>query len=415
MLKWSITEWVGGKMNRIYYTVAIEHFARGNEMLFFPGPRQVGKTTVAEGLLNHYPGSHYLNWDTVETKTLILEGNRTLGETLKLNQLNTDIPLVVFDEIHKYPDWKNFLKGFFDLYKNKAHIGVTGSSKLDVYHQGGDSLMGRYMPYRMHPFSVAEILRTTVPLVEISPPQRIDEAFFEALWTFGGFPAPFLKADARFHQQWTNLRHRQLFREDIKDLTRIQEVGQLEILLLLLKEQVGKLLNRDSLATKLKVANQTIERWLCTLEAFYTIFRIKPWSTNVSRSLIKEPKVYLSDWSNISDVGDRAENFIACHLLKAVHFWTDMGYGEYELYFLRNKEKKEVDFLVVKNQKPWILVEAKYANNQSISEHLYYYQKTLDVPFAFQVIVDMPYVDEDCFAHTGPIKVPARTFLSQLI
>ncbi|MFA6038381.1 MAG: ATP-binding protein [Legionellales bacterium] len=402
-------------MDRIYYNIALEHFGRGNEMLFLPGPRQVGKTTVSEALMAHFPGSHYLSWDTVETKSLILQGNKTLGETLNLNQLTHDKPLVIFDELHKYPDWKNFLKGFFDLYKNKAHIAVTGSSKLDVYQQGGDSLMGRYMPYRMHPLSVAEILRTQLPRQEISPPQAIDESAFNALWKFGGFPAPFLKAQERFHQQWNNLRHRQLFREDIKELTQIQEIAQLEMLFLLLKEQAGQLLNRDTLAKKLRVANQTIARWINTLESFYSVFTIKPWTSNIARSLIKEPKVYLWDWSNISDIGARSENFVACHLLKAIHFWTDMGYGEYELYFVRNKEKKEVDFLVVKQQKPWFLVEVKYANNSSISENLYFYQERLQTPYAFQVIIDMPYVDDDCFIHHTPIKVPARTFLSQLI
>lgn len=402
-------------MKRIYHTLALEHFARGNEMLFLPGPRQVGKTTVAESLMSHYPGSEYLSWDTIETKSLILQGNRTLGESLKLDRLNSRKPLVIFDEIHKYPDWKNFMKGFFDLYKNKAHIAVTGSSKLDVYHKGGDSLMGRYMPYRMHPFSVAEILRTNIPSTELSAPAPINESAFEALWQFGGFPAPFLKADSRFHQQWNNLRHQQLFREDIKDLSQIQEIAQVEMLYLLLKEQAAQLLSRDSLSKKLQVSNQTIGRWIDTLESFYTVFRIKPWSTNIARSLIKEPKLYLWDWSNITDIGARAENFIACHLLKAAHFWTDMGYGNYGLYYLKNKEKKEVDFLVVKNNDPWFLVEVKYANNTSISENLYFYQERLSAPHAFQVIIDMPYVHEDCFIHATPIKVPARTFLSQLI
>lgn len=402
-------------MKRIYHTLALEHLARGNEMLFLPGPRQVGKTTLTEGLMLHYPGSHYLSWDTVETKSLILQGNRTLGESLGLDQLHPQKPLVIFDEVHKYADWKNFIKGFFDLYKNKAHIAVTGSSKLDVFHQSGDSLMGRYMPYRMHPFSVAEILRTGIPMTEISEPSSIDESSFDDLWQYGGFPAPFLKADPRFHQQWNNLRHRQLFREDIKELAQIQEIAQLELLYLLIKEQAGQQLNRDSLSKKLKIANQTVERWINTLEAFYTVFRIKPWSTNVARSLVKEPKIYLWDWSNITDPGARAENFIACHLLKAVHFWTDMGYGEYDLYYLRNKEKKEVDFLVIKNNKPWFLVEVKSSNNSSISENLYFFQEKLSVPHAFQVILDMPYINEDCFSHSKPIKVPAKTFLSQLI
>ena len=139
------------------------------------------------------------------------------------------------------------------------------------------------------------------------------------------------------------------------------------------------------------------------------------WSKNISRSLIKEHKVFLWDWSIIKDNGSRAENFIASHLLKAVHYWTDLGLGEYDLYYIRTREKKEVDFLVSKNDEPWFLVEVKCSNNQSISSNLIEFQKQSGAKHAFQVVLDLPYVDEDCFSVCKPIIVPAKTFLSQLV
>jgi predicted AAA+ superfamily ATPase len=131
--------------------------------------------------------------------------------------------------------------------------------------------------------------------------------------------------------------------------------------------------------------------------------------------LRKEPKWFLRDWSGIENVGNRAETFIACHLLKAVEGWSDMGLGKFELGYLRNKEKREVDFLVARDGKPWFIVEVKQPAD-SISPALRYYQDQVLAPFAFQIVIDADYVDADCFAKPGsPLVVPARTFLSQLL
>ena len=151
------------------------------------------------------------------------------------------------------------------------------------------------------------------------------------------------------------------------------------------------------------------------LESFYFCYSIKPWHKNIRRAIRKMPKIYLWDWSIITNPGRLNENFIASHLLKAVHYWTDSGWGNYDLYYLRDKEKREVDFLIVKNKKPWILVEVKKSIQNSISKNLYYYQNQLNVADAFQVVMDMEYVDVDCFSYRQPIIVSARTFLSQLV
>ncbi|MBU1558571.1 MAG: DUF4143 domain-containing protein, partial [Gammaproteobacteria bacterium] len=156
-------------------------------------------------------------------------------------------------------------------------------------------------------------------------------------------------------------------------------------------------------------------RWIKTLESFYYCFSLHPWTKNITRSLLKEPKIFLWDWSLLSDPGAKMENFVACHLMKATQFWTDQGLGDYKLYFIRDLEKNEVDFLVSKNDQAWFLVEVKASSNGGISKHLYKFQKQTGAPHAFQVVFDLEYVDKDCFSINDPVIVPVRTFLSQLV
>ena len=383
-------------------------------MLFLVGPRQVGKTTLAKQYQKKYEESIYLNWDVVHDRTQILSGQKFIENIFPLNVLREQKPLIIFDEIHKFKDWKNYLKGFYDLYGDHYHILITGSARLDIYQSGGDSLMGRYFQLRIHPFSIGELITSHREAQEIIPPSPISQKTFNQLYQFGGFPNPYLKENLAFSNKWNALRSKQLFYEDIRNVSNIHEIEQLEVLSELLKQQTGQLINRSSLAKKIQVTTQTISRWIQTLERFYFCFSIKPWSKNITRSLIKEPKLYLWDWSQIEDKGARFENFVASHLLKAVHFWNDLGLGIFSLYFLRNKDKKEVDFLISRNNKPWILIEAKF-KDKSLSKSVRYFQEQTKAPKAFQLIKEMNYIDKNCFDFDKLMVVPSSTFLSQLV
>ena len=403
-------------MKRIYYAAIIEHMRENRQMLFLMGPRQVGKTTTCHSLKNEFKYCSYFSWDDLEDREIILAGPKAIAVDAGLESLLDSKPVIVFDEIHKYSGWKDFLKGFYDSYSNLAHILVTGSARLDVYKKGGDSLMGHYFLYRFHPLSVAEIVDPTFPSTELrSNPIAISDTQFDALWEFGGYPDPFLKADKRFFNRWSNLRLQQLFQEDIRDLTRIQELKQLEVLANLLKLQAGRQTSYESLAKKVRVTGHTIRNWTETLRSLYYCFEIRPWSNNIARALIKEPKYYLWDWAQVEDLGARAENFVASHLLKAVHFWTDSGFGRYDLHYIRDKDQREVDFLVTRNEKPWFLVEVKISDNKAVSPALSYFQQATGAKHAFQVVIDLPWVNQNCFKEMRPIIVPARTFLSQLV
>ena len=402
-------------MQRIYLNQVKLELEKHRQMFFISGPRQVGKTTMAKNLCKDTNG-HYLSWDDIEHRELILGGSNKLAEHTGIDQLSDKKTLIIFDELHKFRHWKDFLKGFYDRYEDHTHIIVTGSARLDIFRKGGDSLMGRYFHLKMHPFSLREIVE---PVKDndrlIHPPQNISAAKFDQLYTFGGFPEPFIKADPRFSRRWNALREKQLVHEDIREASNVQELAQLEVLTRLLRTQAGQVTRYSTLAKQIRVSVDTIRRWLDILESFYFCFRVRPWSKNIASSLRKEPKTYLWDWAQIEDTGMRNENFIACHLLKAVHWWNDLGMGEFEMYYLRTKDQKEVDFLITQNCTPWFLVEVKSSEKTSLNKNLSWFQTITGAEHAFQVCLNMPFINRDCFEKNTPIKVPAKTFLSQLV
>ena len=397
---------------RIYDALMAEHLASHRQMAFVSGPRQVGKTTTCR-----LRATAYVNWDSIDDRELILSGPGRLVDALRLDRVSDAVPVVLFDELHKFPRWKQFLKGLFDTHADRVRIAVTGSSRMDVYRRGGDSLMGRYFPYRMHPFSVAEAAACDLPdparIVRL--PEPVGAAEFDALWHHGGYPEPFLKRDARFSRRWQSLRLQQLVREDVPDLTQVQQLDQMEVMARLLMDRSGQQLVYGNLARQVRVSVDTVRRWIAALCDLHLGFLVRPWFNNVSRSLRKEPKWYLRDWASIDDAGQRSETFVACHLLKAVDGWNDLGLGAFQLGYLRDKEKRAVDFVVVRDGSPWFLVDAKHGD-ESMSPSLKRYQERVGAPFAFQVTVDADPVQQDCFARPGPpVIVPARTFLSQLL
>lgn len=407
-------------MKRFYTNILQDELLNQRQMLFVSGPRQVGKTTLARDMVAQQHG-HYYNWDNHQHRQWILDSiqstaSAVLFEQLGVHELRAQRGLVAFDELHKYKDWKNYLKGVFDLYEQQLAILVTGSARMDIFRKGGDSLMGRYFHYRMHPLSLREI---TAPIVDTS--QLLQDPVvplmdgWEQLKRFGGFPEPFVKAETRFYNRWQQLRQQQLIYEDIRDSNTVQDIARLDVLANLLREQSGQVVRYSTLANQLNVSVDTVSRWVTLLESFYFAFRVLPWYQNLATALRKEPKVYLWDWSQLKDQGAKNENLIASHLLKAVHWWSDHGLGDYQLHYLRTKDQKEVDFLISRDNQPWILIEVKTSNTQPLNKNLAWFQEKLEAEYAFQVVMDMPYVDADCFSIRTPVKVPAVNLLMRLV
>lgn len=333
------------------------------KMVFVGGPRQVGKTTFALGLLKNGSEEHpaYLNWDFPETRASLIQGNIPAGEKL-----------LILDEIHKYKDWRNLVKGLYDKYKRKISFLITGSARLDYYRRGGDSLQGRYHFYRLHPITVGELGKH---------PNMGD---VKQLLEFGGFPEPFLKEDKTVWRRWQRERIKRVIYEDLVGLEKVREVSRLELLASTLESKVGSPLSVKSVREDLQVAHETAEKWLQIFENLYICNRIMPFGGKTIRAVKKEKKLYLWDWSLCMNKGARFENFVFSHLLKYCHFIEDTEGYAMEVRFIRDFDKREIDFVVLKDSKPIFAVECKSGDGQ-LSRHIKYFSKRLDIPVFYQV------------------------------
>lgn len=378
-------------------------------MVFIGGPRQVGKTVLSQQIAEqHFAKHEYRNWDILSDQKSIINLS-----------FSPESDLIIFDEVHKYTNWKNHIKGFYDGFKQSYKILVTGSARLDLYRKGGDSMMGRYHYHRLHPITLAEA-DDSAPPFNINEFEKDFKLRFHApqnnllleLMDFGGFPEPFLKKNRRSLKRWQNERKTRLIREDIRDLEKIHEISLFQILVESLGDRVGSLFSLNSLREDIKVSHQTISKWIQILESFYYCFRIYPFASSEIKSLRKEPKLFLWDYSELEDRSVKFENLVASHLLKFVHHLYD-SYGlDSKLMYLRDLQKREVDFVIVVDRKPMIAVEVKM-KSQKISTPLKYFARKLGIPHVYQVVFkdSVDYYDHSSAVHV----ISADKFLTALI
>ena len=353
-----------------------------SKMVFIGGPRQVGKTTLAKSILESYTAGRYLNWDFDDDRQDILQ-----------KKWRTDDHLLVFDELHKYPRWKQWIKGLYDVSHEQHAFLVTGSARLDVYKKGGDSLMGRYHYWRLHPFSLDEY-----------PAEMGATEAYRRLMTVGGFPEPFLSGDEREARRWRRERFDRVLREDIRDLESIRNTSQLGLMLDLLRQRVGGLVVFSNLANDVQISPKTAKAWLEILERMYLVFTLHPYTKSLPRAIQKPPKVYFFDNADvIGDEGARFENLVATSLLKRLHFIEDREGYRYELRYLRDKEGREVDFVILKDGYVEQLIEVKYGD-ENISKSLLYYKQRLQPKQTIQIVANLerPY-DKDGVRVVSPI------------
>ena len=354
------------------------------KMVFLTGPRQVGKTTLAKAL----PGAErgYLSWDIAEDR------ERMLGRQMPA-------PLFwVLDEVHKYRQWRNWLKGLWDGRRKGQRVLVTGSARLDYYRYSGDSLQGRYHLLRLHPLSCAEL--------GIS-----DVAGLHQLATLGGFPEPFFSGSETEARRWSREHRNRLLREEVRVLERVQDVGTLELLMLRLRELVGSLLSINALREDLQVSHKTLASWLAILERLYAIYRLAPFGTPRVRSIKKAQKHYHWDWSVVTTPGARFENLVASHLLKWVHWQQDTQGHDLDLVYFRDTDGREVDFVVVDGRKPLLLVEAKLGD-APLDKSLRYLHARFPQADAWQVSLEGT---QDYVTPEGIRVAPALELLGTLV
>lgn len=373
---------------RIIYQKVWGKLSSYKNMVLLSGPRQCGKTTLAKMIARGFSNQIYYNWDDIPSKRKLIE-NPYFFE--KIDRMDESIPLVILDEIHKYSNWKNYLKGVYDRFAEEYKFLVTGSGRLDLYQKGGDSLAGRYMKFHLLPFTYSELTnhQNSMPYFLKHPfrfqeDSKTDYDLWDSLFELSGFPEPFLKGEKDFYRLWSNNYQHQLIREDIRDLTQVKKFNSLEILYSLLPLKVGSPLSLSSLNTDVQVSVDSIKNWLEVFEIHYLIFRISPWTNKIPRAIKKNKKVYLFDYAQINNESIRFENIVGLELYRAILNWNDLGFGDFSLHFIRNKEKEEVDFLICKNHHPLLLIECKLSDG-NISKSLIKFQDKLDVP-AIQLV-----------------------------
>lgn len=380
-------------INRQMIKWALDKDMLRDRMSFIAGPRQVGKTTAIQNFLKKcgQPQLCY-NWDTPTVKRRYATNSTFFTEDVPPHLAHAWIAL---DEIHKYPKWKNILKGYYDEFKGKFQFIVTGSAMLETFRKSGDSMIGRYFLYRMLPLGVWDVWGRMPPIQDMWNPSSFlpsvpeaDSSIFDAiqaLISIAGFPEPFSAGTKEFCTKWREDHTSLILKEDLRDLSRIVHLKKLETLLYLMPQHVASPLSINSLTQPLECAHGALKSWLLALQKVYLIFSVPPWTAKLARSIRKEEKYYFWDWGLVEDEGGRFENFIAVMLLRAVSAWNEWGKGVFKLHYLRTKDGREADFAISERNKLVMIVEAKL-NDTNISPNLSYFKGKLGVPLAIQVV-----------------------------
>lgn len=361
-----------------------------HKIVLLAGARQAGKTTLSRQLgLRHT----YLNMDSAEDRKLLHD-----------KQWDRQVELVIFGELHKMARWKAWLKGVYDTEGIPPALLVTGSARLDVFRRGGDSLAGRHYLHRLHPFTVREVRS------EVEPGDAL-----QRILSVGGFPEPFLRNDPIEARRWRRGHLDSILREDLLDLEKVRALRSVELLVELLIQRVSSTVSMSSLARDLEVSAHTVKHWLEILETLYVIFAVRPHHHNIARSLLKESKYYFYDTGALAQAGVAEgavfENAVACALQREAHLTEDITGRKTSVGFLRDKEKREVDFIVVIDRKPRQLVEVKLADD-TFSKALAHFRKMFPSAQAVQVVKSLARAKDDLERQLR--MVPAARYLAEL-
>lgn len=321
------------------------------KLVVLTGPRQVGKTTLSQDLMDDFPDAQYMNFDVAPHR-----------EVMQQYRWRQTAPLLIFDEIHKMHQWKSWLKGVFDGRAKGQRILVTGSARMETFRQGGDSLAGRYFRLRLHPISVREWVAQS----GASPRQALTH-----LLKRGGFPEPALAETDTDAERWRTTYFSDLIREDVLEFSRLQEVKTMRLFAEMLRSRVGSPLSLASIARDLGVSSATLAKYLDILASLFIVFIVRPWHHNIARATLKAPKVYFYDSGLVlGDEGVRYENLVACHLLKRVQWLQDTEGKAVDLHYIRTKDSAEVDFVMSENGQLTHLLECKL-NDPRVQSSLY--------------------------------------------
>jgi len=346
-------------ISRIYVPKILSDLEK--KMVIVTGPRQVGKTWISKEIATKFQRSLYLNYDNDEHR-----------EIVDAVDWDADVDLLILDEIHRKTNWKQFVKGIYDTKPATMRILLTGSARLDVMQNIGESMAGRFFVHHILPLSVAELDKVAGSeiLHSVSPLTHLLER--------SGFPEPFLvsQEDAK---RWHTLYLDSLIRADVLNFATVDDLQALTNVVKHLQSNVASPVSYSSIAKNIGKSPETVKRYIQILSDLYIIFIVRPFSHKINRAILKEPKIYFYDTALVPDEAARLENLVALELLKDVYYRENHTGTKRTVHYIRTKENKEVDFLIAEEDIPLQLIEVK-RSDISVSKNLRLFSEKYNIP-----------------------------------
>jgi len=339
---------------------SILRFLEYKEAIVIYGARQVGKTTIMKMLINHLKNNSipkeaifYMDLEDLDLLQLCEEG---VGSIIKYVEARTSYKKKIYifiDEIQYLNNPANFIKLMVDNYSDRFKIILSGSSVLGIKSKIKQSLVGRIVTFEIFGLDFEEFLlfkgiKYNLSNIKDSTTQKELIKLFKEFIIFGGYPRSTLINIVEDKKYYLKELVQTYIKKDIKDIGNISNIIKFNNLLRVLAGQTGNLLNVDEISSSVKMAKETVYRYLTLLEGTYIARRLPPFFRNVRSELTKMPKIYFEDngilnYLRYNDVietvdGQALENCIYTEFRKLAGFNN--------LKYWRTQTKQEVDFIV---------------------------------------------------------------------
>lgn len=351
----------------------IELFEKLKKMysaILITGPRQTGKTTFLEKNLSEIP---LLNFDDYSIRDEISNSPKTFF-------LNHKLPLIL-DEIQRVPESFLQIKYEIDKTKKKSQIFMTGSEAFSLMENVSESLAGRIGIITLLGLSQREkfninLFDSFLPDNKYIDKRKKINIDYDLIWNeifMGSMPELFTNKDFDRKLFWANYITTYI-EKDVKEIANIEDTTKFAKFITLLAAECGTILNLTNIANDLNLSIPTINKYISILETSHIIYMLKPYSNNLSKRLIKTPKVYFFDtglicyllhWDSVDTLRNGAmagrilENYCISEIIKSYY---NEGDNNPPLYYYRDKDKKEIDLIIEKNQTLYPVEIKKHAD-----------------------------------------------------
>jgi len=333
------------------------------------GARQTGKSTLVKYISENEHPARYLTFDDV---TVLSAAQNNPYDFISNYSEN-----LVIDEVQRVPEIFLAIKSFVDNNRKAGKFIITGSANVLMLPKISESLTGRIEVIKLFPFSQSEISQTEFNFIDIICSNSFNlnhisnkkNAIIKKVLT-GGYPEMLNRKDRQRQNAWFNSYLTTILQRDVRDISNIEKLSELPKLLNVFASRAGTLLNFAELSRSSAIPQTTLKRYTVLLESIFLIYLLPAWSGNLSKRLIKTPKLYLNDTGILSHLigfeedkvfadpnswGRLLENFVMMELLKQ-STWSKLNL---KLYHYRSPSGQEIDFLIERSDGKITAIEVK--------------------------------------------------------